>query len=100
VDLTWDSIETWQQGLIDGGTRLVDTKKQGFNFGTLLCGLELLGAAWESGTHVFSIEHMNQRKTTHPKAQSMYQRMGETPWGRIRKSWPEVVVATQPPRPH
>jgi hypothetical protein len=97
VDLTWDSIETWQQGLIDGGTRLEDTKKKGFTFGTLFCGLELLGAAWGSGTHVFSIEQMNQIKTTCPKAQSIYQRMGEAPWGRIRKSWPEVVVVTQPP---
>jgi hypothetical protein len=40
---------------------------------------------------------MNQRKITHPKAQSMYQIMGEAPWGRIRKSWPEIVVVAQPP---
>jgi hypothetical protein len=66
----------WQHILIDGGTRLVYKKKQGFTFGTLLCGLELLGAAWESGIHVFSIEKMNQRKTACPKAQSIYQRMG------------------------
>jgi hypothetical protein len=46
VDLLWGPIETWQHGLIDGGTRLVDKKKQFFTFGTLFCGLELLGAAW------------------------------------------------------
>jgi hypothetical protein len=97
MDLTWDSIDTWQHGLIYGGTRLVYKKKQGFTFVTLFCGLELLGAAWESGTHCFSIEQMNQRKTTRPKAQSIYQRMGEAPWGRIQKYWPEVVVVTQPP---
>jgi hypothetical protein len=56
VDLVWDSIEAWQKGLIDGGTIFLDKKKQGFTFGTLFCGLELLGAAWESDTHVFSIE--------------------------------------------
>jgi hypothetical protein len=97
VDLVWDSIEAWQQGLIDGGTRFLDKKKQGFTFGTLFCGLELLGAAWERGTQVFSIEKLNQRKTTRPKAQSIYQRMGDAPWGRIWKSWPEIVVLTQPP---
>jgi hypothetical protein len=58
----------WQQGLIDGGTRFLDKKKQGFTFGTLFSGLELMGAAWESGTHVLSIEQMNQTKTTRPKA--------------------------------
>jgi hypothetical protein len=51
-------------------------KKQGFTFGTLFCGLELLGAAWENDIHVFSIEQMNQRKTTRPKAQSIYQKKG------------------------
>jgi hypothetical protein len=40
---------------------------------------------------------MNQRKTTLPKAHSIYQRTAEAPWGRIQKSWPEIVVATQPP---
>jgi hypothetical protein len=93
----WDSIEACQQGLIDGGTRFLDKKNQGFTFGTLFCGLELLGAAWESGTHFFSIEQLNQRNTTHPKAQSIYQRMGEAPCGRIRKSWLEIIVVTQPP---
>jgi hypothetical protein len=44
-----------QQGLIDGGTRLVDKKKQIFSFGTLFCGLELLGATWESGSHVSAL---------------------------------------------
>jgi hypothetical protein len=68
-----------------------------FTLGTLLCGLEFLGAAWESGIHVFSIDQMNERKTNLPRAQSIYQIMGEAPWGRIRKSWPEVVVLTQPP---
>jgi hypothetical protein len=53
-----------------------------------------LGAAWES---VFSIEQMNQRKTTYPKAHSIYQKMGEAPWGHIWKSWPEIFVVTQPP---
>jgi hypothetical protein len=76
----------------------MNKKKQSFTFGTLFCGLELLGAAWESGIHVFSIEQMNQRNKIHPKAQSIYQRMGEAPWGRIPKSWPEVVVATHPPK--
>jgi hypothetical protein len=80
-----------------GGTRLVDKKKQGVTFGTLLCGLELLGADWESGTHVFSIEQMNQIKTTRPKSQKDYKRMGEAPWGRIQKSWPEIVFVIQPP---
>jgi hypothetical protein len=92
VELTWDSIETWQQVLIDGGTRLVDKKKQGFTFGTLFCGLELLGAAWESGTHVFSIEQMNQRKTNRPKAQSIYKIMGEAPWGTLRYEWMEHLM--------
>jgi hypothetical protein len=96
VDLVWDSIEAWQQGLIYGGTRFLDKKKQGFTFGTLFCGLELLGASWESGTHVFRIEHLNQRKTTRLKAQSIYQIMGEALWGRIPKSWPDFF-ATQPP---
>jgi hypothetical protein len=40
---------------------------------------------------------MNQRKTTRPKAHSIYQRMGEAPWGRIQKSWPEFFVVIQPP---
>jgi hypothetical protein len=88
VYLVWDSIEAWQQGCFDGDTICLDKKKQGFTFGTLLCGLELLGAAWESGTHIVSIEQLNQRNTTRPKAQSIYQRMGEAPWGRIRKYWP------------
>jgi hypothetical protein len=97
MDLFWESVEAWQQDLIDGGTRILDKKKQEFTFGTLFCGLELLGAAWENGTHIFSIEQLNQRKTTRPKAQSIYQRIGEAPWGRIRKSWPDIVVITQPP---
>jgi hypothetical protein len=97
VDLVWYSTEAWQQGLIDGGTRILDKKKQGFTVGTLFCGLELLGAAWKSGTHVFSAEQLNQRKITRPKSQSLYQRMGEAPWGHIWKSWPEIVVVTQPP---
>jgi hypothetical protein len=96
VDLIWDSIATCQQGLIDGDKIFLEKKKQGFTFGTLFCGIELLGAAWESGTHVFSIEKMNQRKTTRPKAHSIYQRMGEAPWGRILKSWLEIVVVNQP----
>jgi hypothetical protein len=83
--------------LIDGDADILDKKKQGFTFGTLFCGLELLRAAWETGTQVFSIEQLNQRKTTHPKAHSIYQRMGEAPWGRILKSWPDIVVVTQPP---
>jgi hypothetical protein len=83
--------------LIDGGTRILDKKKQGFTFGTLFCVLELLGAAWLNGTHVFSIEQLNQRKTTRPKAHSLYQRMRGAPWGRIRKSWPDIAVVTQPP---
>jgi hypothetical protein len=76
VDLVWYSTEAWKQGLIDGGTLILDKKKQGFTFGTLFCGLELLGAVWESGTHVFSVKKLNQRKATRPKAQSIYQRMG------------------------
>jgi hypothetical protein len=76
MDLVWYSAEAWQQGLIDGGKITLDKKKQGFPFGTLLCGLELLGAACENGTHVFIIEQMNHRKTTRPNAQSIYQRMG------------------------
>jgi hypothetical protein len=56
-----------------------------------------LGAAWENGTHIFSIEQLNQRNTTRPKAQSIYQRIGEAPQGCIRKSWPNIVVVTQPP---
>jgi hypothetical protein len=59
--------------------------------------LELLGAAWENGTHIFSIEQLNQRKTTRPKAQSIYQRIVEAPWGCIWKCWPDIVVVTQPP---
>jgi hypothetical protein len=55
VELIWDSTGTWQQGLIDGGTRLVDKKKQSFNLGILFCGLELLGASWEIGIHVLAL---------------------------------------------
>jgi hypothetical protein len=77
VDLVWDSIEARQQGFIDGGTILLDKKKQDFTFGTLFCALELFGYAWESGTHVFSIEQPNQMKTTHPKAHSFTKE-----WGR------------------
>jgi hypothetical protein len=97
MDLFWDSAEAWQPGLIDGGTRLLDKKKKEFTFGTLFCGLELFGAAWENGTHIFSIEKLNQWKTTRPKAQSIYQRIGEAPWGCIQKSWPDIVVVEQPP---
>jgi hypothetical protein len=64
---------------------------------TLFCVFKLLGAAWENGTHVFSIEQLNQRKTNRPKDHSIYQRMGEAPWGRIRKSWPDIVVVTHLP---
>jgi hypothetical protein len=46
VDLAWYSAEAWQQELIDGGTIILDKKKQEFTFGTLFCGLEVLGAAW------------------------------------------------------
>jgi hypothetical protein len=59
--------------------------------------LELLGAGWENVTHIFSIEKLNQRNTTRPKAQSIYQRIGEAPWGCIRESRPDIVVVTQPP---
>jgi hypothetical protein len=97
VDLVWESIETWQHGLIYRGTRLLDKKKQGFTFGTLFFGLELLGDAWECGTHVFSIDQMHQRKTTGPKAQSIYQRLGEAPLGSIRNYWSEIVAMTHPP---
>jgi hypothetical protein len=55
VELVWYSAEAWQQGLIDVSKRILDKKKQGFTFGTFFCGLQLLGAAWENGTHVFSI---------------------------------------------
>jgi hypothetical protein len=78
MDLFWYSVEAWQQGFVDGGTIALDKKKQGFTFGTLLCGLELLGDACENGTHVFSIEQLSQRKTTRPNAQSIYQRRGGT----------------------
>jgi hypothetical protein len=64
------------KGFIDGGTRILDKKKQGFTFGTLFCGLEMSGAAWEIGTHVFSIEQLNQIMKTRPKAQSLYQIRG------------------------
>jgi hypothetical protein len=93
----WESAEAWQQGLIDGGTIILDKKKQEFTFRTLFCGLELLGAAWENGTHIFGIEQLNQRKTTHPKAQSIYQRVGEAHWGCIWRSWSDIVVMTQSP---
>jgi hypothetical protein len=97
MDPFGDSAEAWQQGLKDGGRRLLEKKKEEFTFGTLFCGLELLGAAWENRTHIFSIEQLNQSKTTCPKAQSIYQRIGEAPWGCIRKSWPIIVVMTHPP---
>jgi hypothetical protein len=51
----------------------------------------------ESDTPAFSLDQMNQRNTTRPKAQSIYQRIGDAPWGRIRKSWPDFFVVTQPP---
>jgi hypothetical protein len=73
VDLLWDPTGTWQQGLIDFGTRLGDKKKHSFTFGTLFYGFELLGAAWKIGIHVFSIDQKNQRKTNLPRAQSSYQ---------------------------
>jgi hypothetical protein len=63
----------------------------------IFCGLELLGAAWESGTHIFSIDQLNQRKTTFSKDQAIYQRMEEAPLGRIWKYWPEIDVMTQTP---
>jgi hypothetical protein len=50
-----------------------------------------------NGIHVFSIEKMNQMKTTRPKAQYIYQRMGEAPRGRIWKYWLDAVVVTPPP---
>jgi hypothetical protein len=43
------------------------------------------------------LHFLNQRKSPRPKAQSIYQRIGEAPWGCIRKSWPDIVVATQSP---
>jgi hypothetical protein len=43
------------------------------------------------------MEQLNQKNTTRLKAHSIYQRMGEAPWGCIRKSWPVIVVVTQPP---
>jgi hypothetical protein len=46
ADIIWDPTGTCQQGLIDGGARFVDKKKQSFTFGTLLCGLELLVESW------------------------------------------------------
>jgi hypothetical protein len=49
------------------------------------------------GTVIFSIEQLNKRKTTRPKAQSIYQRMGGSPWGRIWKSWPDIVIVSQLP---
>jgi hypothetical protein len=78
VDLVWYSTEAWKQGLIDGGARILDKNKQGFTFGTLFYGLELLGAAWECDTHVFSVEQLNQRKTSRPKAQSISKDGGGT----------------------
>jgi hypothetical protein len=71
MDLFWDPIGAWQHGLIDGGTRFVDKKNQSLTFGTLFCGLEFLGEAWESGIHVFSIYQMDQRKISHPRDQSI-----------------------------
>jgi hypothetical protein len=56
-----------------------------------------MGSSWENDTHVFRIEQLNQIKTTRPKAQSVLQRMGRAAWGRIWKSWPAIVVVTQPP---
>jgi hypothetical protein len=70
LDLLGAPSGTRQHGLIDGGTRLVDTKQQIFTFETLFCGLKLLGSTWESGIHVFSIDQM---KTNRPRAQSSYQ---------------------------
>jgi hypothetical protein len=98
VDLLWDVTGTCQQGLIDGGTILVDKKKHSFTFGTLFCGLELLGDTCKIiGSHVFSIDQMNQRKTNRSRAHSSYHRTGEALWGRICRSRPEVVVVTQSP---
>jgi hypothetical protein len=98
VDSFGGPTDTWKHGLIDGGNILVEKKKQSFTFVTLFCFLELLGAAWEIGEHVvFSIAKLNQSKTNRPRAQSSYQRMGEAPWRRMYKSWPEVVVVTHPP---
>jgi hypothetical protein len=56
-----------------------------------------MGAARESGSHVFSIDQMNQRKKNRPTDQSNYQRMGEAPLGRTRRSWLEVIVVMHPP---
>jgi hypothetical protein len=76
---------------------ILDKKKQEFTFGNLFCGLEPFGAAWESGTHVLSIRQLKKIEITRPKAHSIYQRMGEAPWGHIRKSWPDIDVVTPPP---
>jgi hypothetical protein len=104
VDLVWYSEEAWQQGLIYGGTIIYDKKKQEFTFGTLFCGLELLGTAWDSGTHIFSIEKLNQIKKTRPKAEPIYQMMGEAPWGGTLGTYLEILVGhccsdPAPPKP-
>jgi hypothetical protein len=75
-----------QHGL-HGGTRLVGKKRQSFIFGTLFCGLELFGAAWESGSHVLSIDQMNQRNVnTSGKAGAQIPQLplgdDSSPWGR------------------
>jgi hypothetical protein len=62
VDLLWDPTGTWQNGLINGGTRLVDKKNQSFTFRTLFYGLEVSEAACESGIHIFIIDQINESK--------------------------------------
>jgi hypothetical protein len=88
VDPFWAFTGTLQQGLIDGGSRFLEKEKQSFTFGSLFCGLEFLGAAWENGEHdVFSIVQLNRRKTNGPRAKSSYKIMGEAPWGRMHRLW-------------
>jgi hypothetical protein len=70
--------------------KIIRQQEARFDFWNIIVWFRTVGS-------VFSTEQMNQRKKTRPKAHSIYQRMGEAPWGCIRKSWPEIVVMAQLP---
>jgi hypothetical protein len=79
------NLGTQEQGLICGGKRSLEKKEKKFTYGTILCGLELVAAAWETGEDVFNIEQMNQRRSFRTQAHYCYHRIEGAPWERLRK---------------
>jgi hypothetical protein len=94
---SWNDLGARQQGLICGGKISLEKNDKKFTYGTVLYGLELVVAAWESGEHVFSIEQLNKRKSARPWADACYQITEGAPWGGgLSKKWPDVVVVNPP----